>query len=115
MQQVRQKEGEDVIDADIEYEREMMSAVVEEQKQKAAVARANQMSASPTRVKAASPPRRASPASIPTRTSASRPKAAIPEPIKLQADGRYVIAVEEDWKAKTNVYVWTPPAAEVPA
>jgi hypothetical protein len=35
--------------------------------------------------------------------------------IKLQADGRYVIAVEEDWKAKTNVYVWTPPAAEVPA
>ena len=27
--------------------------------------------------------------------------------IKLP-DGRYVVAVEEDWKAKTNVYVWEP-------
>ncbi|GMH85963.1 hypothetical protein TrST_g9958 [Triparma strigata] len=97
VQQVRQKEGEDVIDEEIEYEREMMSAVVEEQKQKAAVARANQMSASPTRVKAASPPpRRASPASVPTRTSAPRPKAAIPEPIKLQADDAIIHMLVND-------------------
>ena len=31
-------------------------------------------------------------------------------------DGRYVVAVEEDWKAKTNVYVWDPiPASRLSA
>ncbi|GMI17879.1 hypothetical protein TrLO_g1374 [Triparma laevis f. longispina] len=86
----QQQQQADVIDEDIDYERDVMSAVVEEQKQKAAAA--NRAS---TRVKAASPPRRhISPAPAPTRLS--RPKAAIPEPVKLQADDAIIHMLVND-------------------